>query len=296
MAISVIGYVKLIRPANSIFTVIAVIIGALTTGTNIFVPSVTYACISAFLIVAGGFVVNDFYDKDIDAANERDRPIPKGLVKPENAKAFGYFLLTVGVIIAILTLNILSVTIAVTGAFLLDQYSRLLKPRFTIWGNLVTSYSTAITYAFGWSSVLIVPHEKVILSLFWMFTISIFASMSREFIKAIHDIRGDSQFNIRTVAVRSGIKNAAVLGIIMMAIAVAFTPIPYLTGVFGISYLALIIVVDVIALTSCALLLRETYKREVPVDYLTKYAGKMKQFMLLAMSIGILAFGVGLFM
>ena len=82
------AYIKLMRLKNSIATVVAVIVGAMMVGTNIWVPPVFYACIVAFLIVAGGFAINDYYDRKIDIANKCNRPIPLGQIHPKNAKAF----------------------------------------------------------------------------------------------------------------------------------------------------------------------------------------------------------------
>lgn len=287
------AYINLIRWKNSIATVAAVIVGALVAGVNIWVPAVFFACIVAFLIVAGGFAINDFYDRDIDAANNRDRPIPSGLIKPSDAKVFGYSLLTAGVILAVLTLNPFAIFIAGTGALVLDLYSRTLKRKHTLIGNLVTSYSTSIIYVFGAACILGVLSEKIILTLFWMVMITLLACLGREFVKSIQDIIGDAKFGVRTVAREYGIRTAAFLATILMIITIVVSPIPYISGLFGISYLALIITVDVSIFILCILLIRKT-KELAPGKPLFDYAGKIKNRILYTMAIGILAFGTGL--
>ncbi len=286
-------YLKLMRLPNSFATVFAVIVGALVAGVNIFVLPVFFVCIIAFLIVAGGFVINDYYDIKIDIANKRDRPIPLGQIQPDTVKTFGYSLLTAGILLAIFTLPPFAVLVAGTSAFLLDLYSRVLKPKYTLIGNFVTSYSTAITYVFGWSCLLSVISEKIVLTLFWMFVISLSACLGREFIKSIQDKKGDSKSGVNNIAVRYGVRNAAILATVTVLIATIFSPMPYILGLFGLSYLILIIVVDVSTLLLCILLIRKI--REVGEgEILYDYARRIKKRFLVTMALGIFAFFMGM--
>jgi len=41
-------------------------------------------------------VTNDIYDVEIDAINQPNRPIPKGLISVKNAKLFSVLLLVLG--------------------------------------------------------------------------------------------------------------------------------------------------------------------------------------------------------
>lgn len=287
-------YLDLFR-INSFVTLGAVIVGAMVaTGINIPILPVFFGCIVAFLIVAGGFTINDYYDRDIDATNRPDKPIPSGKIKPEKAKAIGYLLLTTGIIISIITLPPLSVFIATTCAFLLDFYSRVLKRKYTIIGNFVTSYSTAITYVFGWSCLISVLNEKIFLTLYWIFIISLLACLGREFIKSIQDMKGDKKFDINNIAIKYGIKKAAFFATIAISIAIIFSPIPYIFGFFGNSYAILITIVDIIILYSCISLIIKIYKIRDKEAIFT-YAGKAKTNILIAMGLGLFAFAFGLY-
>lgn len=287
------AYTKLMRLKNSIATVSAVIVGALVAGVNIWVPEVICGCLVAFLIVAGGFAINDYYDRDIDIANKRDRPIPTGQINPGNAKTFGYLLLVSGIILSMLTLPFLSVFIAGTSAFLLDLYSRVLKRKYTLTGNFVVSYSTAITYIFGWSCLFSVLSEKIFLTLILMFAISLLVCLGREFIKSIQDVKGDSRYGVSNIAVRYGIRKASIFATISIISGIILTPLPFIFGIFKFSYLILMGIVGVVSIVLCISLV---YKiQEIGEGKsLFDYAEKTKDRLLYLMALGILAFGAGL--
>lgn len=280
----------LMRPVNSFLTVVAVIVGVLTTGGSVS-TEVFFASISVFLVVSGGFSINDYYDRKVDAINDPQRPIPSGLVSPIDAKSFGYLLLSAGVIVAMITLSPLAVLIASTSALLLDLYSRVLKPKQAIVGNLVTSYSTAVTYVFGWAASG-GTRPNAFLTLAFMFSITLLASWGREFIKAIDDVRGDRQCGIKTAAVQFGVKGAAWLGTIFVLSAAVVSPIPWLLGVFGDFYMMGFLLVDGIAIAACVWLLRKIHRR-LPEEALMRYAKYSKNFLLVAMGVGIIAFTFG---
>jgi 4-hydroxybenzoate polyprenyltransferase len=60
---------------------------------------------SAFLYVAG-IVFNDFFDRDLDAVERPERPIPSGEVSPATALGIGVALLTGGVLLAALSSSV----------------------------------------------------------------------------------------------------------------------------------------------------------------------------------------------
>ncbi|NIQ06545.1 MAG: geranylgeranylglycerol-phosphate geranylgeranyltransferase, partial [Candidatus Korarchaeota archaeon] len=55
---------------------------------------------------------NDYHDREIDAVNEPNRPIPSGLIGLEEAIGFAFILTTIGFAVAYLT-NIFCVIVAI---------------------------------------------------------------------------------------------------------------------------------------------------------------------------------------
>ena len=78
------GYLKIIRPANSVAAGLAVLLGVIiATGT---IPLASLPLIAVvFLVTAAGNVINDYCDSEIDAINRPDRPIPSGAVTKKGA-------------------------------------------------------------------------------------------------------------------------------------------------------------------------------------------------------------------
>ncbi len=82
------GFIKLMRPINCAMMGFAVFVGALLAypqlgGLNWL--NIFYGFLTGFTFCAAAMVINDYYDRKIDAINEPQRPIPSGTIKPKEA-------------------------------------------------------------------------------------------------------------------------------------------------------------------------------------------------------------------
>ncbi|HET6283617.1 MAG TPA: UbiA family prenyltransferase, partial [Polyangia bacterium] len=81
----------------------------------------------------GGMVLNDLFDRRIDAVERPERPIPSGAVTPAAAAILGFGLLALGIMLAgLFGVRTLAVAVALTAAILL--YDGRVKG--TGWGPL----------------------------------------------------------------------------------------------------------------------------------------------------------------
>lgn len=92
-------YIELIRPANVVTAFADVLAGyalagLLNPGT---LPWLLPASASLY---AGGIVLNDYFDRDLDRVERPERPIPSGRVSARSAAALGAVLLVAGVVLA----------------------------------------------------------------------------------------------------------------------------------------------------------------------------------------------------
>jgi len=296
---SLLGYVRLIRPSHAIFSVIAVALGAYVgvvlggdAHMDLFIPEVAFAGLVTLLIMSGGFVINNYYDMNIDRANNRKSPIPDD-VSPKHAFSVGYAMLTFGIISCAILLNVVALALAVCVALMVDFYSRVLKRYHTIWGNLATSIATSITYVFGWAAVLTRPTPQLLIALASMFTITLIATLAREFIKGIDDLNGDQEFEIEGLVAKVGPWRTSLISLGLFTLAMAMSLIPYAFHVFGIPYLVLMMSVNITALLATVFLLFKIRVSANPRVH-SAYAHKVKNAILCAMAFGIVAFGVGL--
>ncbi|MEM2904454.1 MAG: UbiA family prenyltransferase [Candidatus Bathyarchaeia archaeon] len=89
------GALRLIRPVNSVMMGFAVLIGAvLASGKAIEGDSwlsLSLGFATGFALTAASMVFNDYFDREVDAVNQPRRPIPSGLVTPQEALLWGAF-------------------------------------------------------------------------------------------------------------------------------------------------------------------------------------------------------------
>ncbi len=99
------GFVRLMRPLNCIMMGFAVLVGAVLAASDFLTLNwlnVLFGFLTGVTFCAAAMVINDYYDRKIDAINEPQRPIPSGLIKPSEALAFMAGLVAVGFVFALL--------------------------------------------------------------------------------------------------------------------------------------------------------------------------------------------------
>ena len=110
------------------------------------------------------------------------------------------------------------------------------------------------------------------------------SNTGREITKGIVDVKGDKAEDVKTLAMRYGERNAAVVAALFYVSAVALTPIPWLLGLVSFWFIPVVILTDVGFVVSSALLLK---------DYSRENARKIKKIVLLWFVTGLLAFVLG---
>ena len=105
------GYIRLIRPANLPTAAADILAGISIAGLSLdthfltvsgmrLFPNDWYLCFASVFLYAGGVVLNDVFDLEVDRKERPERPIPKGIVSQKNAAIFGVLLLVIGVLLA----------------------------------------------------------------------------------------------------------------------------------------------------------------------------------------------------
>jgi 4-hydroxybenzoate polyprenyltransferase len=93
------GYLELLRPANVVTAVADVLAGYAVAG-RANSPALPWLLTATVCLYAGGVVLNDFFDRELDAVERPERPIPSGRVPARQAAALGTALLAGGVVAA----------------------------------------------------------------------------------------------------------------------------------------------------------------------------------------------------
>ena len=123
------GYLQLMRPANLPTAAADIFAGAALAGVltdSIPVGYLVCLVFASVFLYAGGVVLNDVFDLEVDQLERPERPIPSGLIPLKSAAFFGVVLLVIGIVLAFLV-NQRSGFIALGLAFaivLYDGYSK----------------------------------------------------------------------------------------------------------------------------------------------------------------------------
>lgn len=231
----------LTRPGNTVAAGVLTFTGAFVAGGVGGAPgAVVAAVVATVAATGGGNAINDYFDREIDAINRPDRPIPRDGISARGALWFSLTLFGIA-LLAALTLPPIAIGIAVFNFVALVAYTELFKGLPGV-GNILVGYLTGSTFLFGGAAVG-EPFGAAAL-----FGLAAVATLTREIIKDIEDIAGDRKEGLRTLPIVIGEKQALVVGIVALVVAVAASSWPYLTGTFGVVYLAAVIPADLLML------------------------------------------------
>jgi len=183
---------------------------------------------STVMIAAGGYVINDYYDVKIDLINKPQRVVIGSSIPRRLALLLHSFLSITGTLAGFL-LKWEIAAINFISAFLLWWYSNSLK-RQPFVGNLSIAFLTAL-------AIFVIPFlypqaNIVYVMIYGMF--AFFATLLREIIKDIEDLKGDDTFGCRTLPIVWGLRRtknliyllAAAFVIVVLAIHLKVDPLP----------------------------------------------------------------------
>ena len=181
------------------------------------------------LVNAGGNIINDYYDIEIDRINRPNRPLPSEKISLKFAlKMYLYFTLFALVIAySYLDYNAFGIVLLTSGLMFL--YSNKLKG-IPLVGNIVVAFSTGLAFLFG--SIVVGNIYCGIIPAIFAFLIS----LMRELVKDIEDIEGDKAIGILTYPIKNGVENSVKLISIIGVLLIISTAIPYLLGIYNLYY------------------------------------------------------------
>ena len=231
---------------------------------------VAVAVAVVFVFTGAGNSLNDYLDAEIDKVAHPERPIPSGAIARVRAKQLSSVLFGAAVLLSIY-IGIYSLTIVIISLVLMVAYEFSLK-KSGLSGNLTIAWLTASLFLYGAVSAgSIVP--------IWAFFVTSFlATLGREIIKDVQDMDADRGIR-KTLPMAIGPAGSMAISSISLAGAIIVSPFPYLLRQFGILFLIVVLVADVIFIYTAAIQ--------------WKNASKAQSVAKAAMYIALLAFLVG---
>jgi len=228
-------YFKLTRFQNNLITFISVLMGGFIGGVTSW-GKLLLSALSASLISAGGYVLNDYFDLEIDKINRPLRVLPKSDLSPKKALIFSISLFVIGFILSFL-LKPVSMAVALAAIVFLFLYSAKFKREFLI-GNVTVSIISALAFIYGG-----VFSKNPEISLIPAILAFLF-HMGRELIKDMEDLEGDQALRSETFPIAYGIKNSQFLASTIFLVLIILTIFPYKLKIFSIYYLILVLMMD----------------------------------------------------
>ena len=279
------AYVTLTRPHNLLATVITTLIGWLIVfigvrGNSIINPA--YPILTVMLAAAGGYVINDYFDAEVDAVNKPYRPIPSGAVSRSEALIFSIVLALAAVTLSLKS-GPISFTFVILNTALLYAYSYKLK-ELGFLGNVVVAFEGAASIIYGGLATS-EPLGKLELvnQTFLPALYAFLLLLGREIVKTIEDYRADALRDVKSLPRILGIRHAAVAASIILLSVVVISPLPLMMG-FGITYCILALVTDAIIIYSVAILVR------IKDEFAEVVAARLRSYLKVAIFVGSLAF------
>ncbi|MGC8975254.1 MAG: geranylgeranylglycerol-phosphate geranylgeranyltransferase [Thermoprotei archaeon] len=245
------AYLELLRLHNIVAALLTTLIGWLTvrievnalTNTSLIIP-----LLAVGLVSGAGYVINDYFDIEVDRVNKPYRPIPSGRVSPREALYLTLALLITGVIPS-LTIGPYTAVFVLINTLLVILYSYKIKELGFI-GNVIVSLEGAFTIVLG----ALTPSELLndlsyvkfsLLPALYAFTLL----LAREVIKTIEDVRGDEVRNVKSLPRVIGVPKSSVVAFALQLFIVCISLIPFLAG-YGYLYLILALTTDALLIYS----------------------------------------------
>lgn len=249
------AYLSIIRPVNAVVAGLAGILATIiATGS---IPGEFFWIFCIVLAITGaGNVINDYYDREIDAINQPDRPIPSGQITPGNALIYAALLFLIGNGIAILFTPLPLAGITLLNSILLWVYAAYLKMT-PLFGNISVSYLAASIFLFGGA----IHGIDGIISVLPIAGATFGVMLARELIKDAEDMPGDKEHGARTFPLIYGIRATLLLALASACAGVLLSLLLYFR--WGLFYMSAIILVDAIILYGAMRGIQATNSEEI---------------------------------
>ncbi len=218
------------------------------------------------LIAAGGYTINDYFDRKIDRVNRPDHMIVGSRIHPRRAMAYHLILTSLGIVAgsfaAWITGKLYLSLIFIMVSGLLWFYSTTYKREFLL-GNIIVALLTGfvpfivllfelplLAESYGSDVQPIIP---ILLS--WILGFATFAflvNLVREIIKDCEDFEGDQAYGKKTIPVIWSMFSARIIASVILLLVSAlliFIWFMFLREYFTLAYFAFMLVAPLLLLT-----------------------------------------------
>lgn len=247
-------FIQIIRPINSLMAAFGAFIGySIAAGTIELNFVVLFAMSAALLVSAGGMVINDYFDREVDETLRPERPIPSGKIHASTALMFAIFLFVLGTSFAAL-INPQTLAIAILFSILLIHYSASWR-QYKYIGNWIVAAATGFTIIFGAAAF------ELTFTVLLFALVAMLANVSREIGKDFDDLKNDFGFK-KTLPMILPEKIVVSIITLFLVIAIILVYVPFVFYSYGNLFsVAIVTFANVLFLFSLVMLYSKNYSR-----------------------------------
>ncbi|MBC9930393.1 geranylgeranylglycerol-phosphate geranylgeranyltransferase [Chitinophaga qingshengii] len=300
------AFFKLVRYPNLIYIaltqfllqycVVAPVLRSTGEEPSLSVPQFVLLALSTVLIAAAGYIINDYFDINIDIVNKPDKMVLDKIISRRWAMAWHTILnmagVSLGFIVAWKTGQIYLGFTQVICSLLLWFYSTSFKRQALI-GNVIISLLTALSVSvvgfyekqiYESFEAIMSPSGRKLIQIIGVYALFAFIiSMVREVVKDLEDMIGDSKDGCRTIPILWGVLAAKRL-CNMLLLALQITIIAVEVRVFLLGWYLAIVYLVVLVQVPCVYAYMLLRKAHLPEHY-----HKVSSIVKLIMLTGILS-------
>jgi geranylgeranylglycerol-phosphate geranylgeranyltransferase len=233
------GFLQLLRMELSAAAGISVVAGeVIGIGSLPSISNMILGFLSGFFISGSALILNDYFDIETDRINMPSRALPSGRVSPAEALSLTAFTIVAG-LLSVATLGVAAFVVGLVLCIIGILYNWKLKETGFL-GNLSVAVCVASTYLLGGIAVGSVWNRNV-----WFFScLAFLIDLGEEIAADAMDIEGDEKRQTRSIALLKGKSTALRIAGSIFALVILISPIPFLFGWLGATYLIVIMVMD----------------------------------------------------
>ena len=254
------GYAIALMIAAQLFTASFILSPEAPLSEVLLSGNLWWLILATALSIAGGYIINNFYDQEKDLINRPRRSKLDRMLR-QQTKLSGYFILNFTAVLAASAVSFQAALFFSGFIFLMWYYSHRLKKIIFV-GNLTSAILSVmplfilVVYFKSFSSIIVVHACYLLLLL-----------ASRELLKDLENLTGDLVQGYKTIPVVYGVHSAKIIGILLIAL--TFVPAIILILYYDIHAMRYYFYVTMAVLPYGALLLWRAKERR---DYLVLHA------------------------
>lgn len=198
------GFFLLGHPGPVLFHTLAVTLFAVLAGWPHFAWSVLVLVVAAHTAMQLSIaVLNDYCDRHKDAQGKKDKPIPRGLVKPREALVYGWLLMLLMVLL-LFPLNLLALLVSLLYLAFGQAYNLGLKS--TPLSGVVFALAIPLIPLYAFAGM-----GHVVPLVFWLVPVAALLGVALNLANSLPDLEEDAASGARTLAVVLGVHRSFVL-------------------------------------------------------------------------------------